>query len=197
MSNYTKLVNFAVKDTLDSGDSQKVVQGQEIDTEYNNIQLAIETKADANNAQLDGSPVTDTAAPLTATRRLATTQYVMLQNGVTTADLTTLITTTQSTATTALTTLITTAQTAATTAGTTADNAVERAGDTMAGDLAFGSNAVTFNSKATGSGFKIIEETAAGVTKLFFEYNGTKVAMLDSTGAFTVKGDVTAFGTIA
>jgi hypothetical protein len=46
MSNYTKSTNFATKDALVSGNALKIVKGTEIDTEYNNIAIAIATKAD-------------------------------------------------------------------------------------------------------------------------------------------------------
>ena len=47
MSNYTKTVNFAAKDALTTGDSNKVVKGTEIDTEFNNIATAVATKYDS------------------------------------------------------------------------------------------------------------------------------------------------------
>ena len=46
MANYNKSVNFAVKDTLTSGDPNKIVSGAEIDTEFNNISSASTTKID-------------------------------------------------------------------------------------------------------------------------------------------------------
>ena len=46
MSNYTKSTNFATKDALSSGNALKIVKGTEIDTEFNNIQTAVATKAD-------------------------------------------------------------------------------------------------------------------------------------------------------
>jgi len=46
MSNYTKSTNFATKDNLTSGNPLKIVKGTEIDTEFNNIQTAVATKAD-------------------------------------------------------------------------------------------------------------------------------------------------------
>jgi len=46
MSNYNKATNFAVKDTLTSGDPDKVVSGAEIDNEFNSIASAITSKAD-------------------------------------------------------------------------------------------------------------------------------------------------------
>ena len=47
MSNYTKSTNFATKDSLTSGNPVKIVKGTEIDTEFNNISIAIATKADS------------------------------------------------------------------------------------------------------------------------------------------------------
>jgi len=46
MSNYNKATNFAVKDTLTSGDPEKVVSGAEIDNEFNSIASAVTSKAD-------------------------------------------------------------------------------------------------------------------------------------------------------
>jgi hypothetical protein len=45
MSNYTKTTNFATKDSLSSGNANKIVKGTEIDTEFNNIATASATKA--------------------------------------------------------------------------------------------------------------------------------------------------------
>jgi len=47
MSNYTKTVNFAAKDSLTTGDANKIVKGTEIDTEFNNIATAVATKYDS------------------------------------------------------------------------------------------------------------------------------------------------------
>jgi len=46
MANYTKSTNFAVKDTLTTGDPQKIVSGVEIDTEFVNISSMSSTKID-------------------------------------------------------------------------------------------------------------------------------------------------------
>ena len=40
---YTKTVNFSAKDSLPSGDANKIVKGTEINTEFNNIETAIST----------------------------------------------------------------------------------------------------------------------------------------------------------
>ena len=50
MSDYSKTVNFAAKDSLSSGDSNKIVRGTEINTEFDNIATAIATKLDSTGA---------------------------------------------------------------------------------------------------------------------------------------------------
>jgi len=51
MSNYNKATNFAVKDTLSSGDPDKIVSGAEIDNEFNAISSAVNSKADSSELQ--------------------------------------------------------------------------------------------------------------------------------------------------
>ena len=46
MSDYAKTTNFASKDNLTSGNPAKIVKGTEIDTEFNNIATAINSKQD-------------------------------------------------------------------------------------------------------------------------------------------------------
>lgn len=55
MSNYTKITNFAVKDSLVTGNPSKKVKGTEIDAEFVAIVTAISSKADANNSSLTGT----------------------------------------------------------------------------------------------------------------------------------------------
>ena len=55
MSNYTKTTNFAAKDSLNSGDANKVVKGAEIGTEFDNIATAVATKADLANPSFTGT----------------------------------------------------------------------------------------------------------------------------------------------
>jgi hypothetical protein len=52
VSNYTKSTNFAAKDSLPSGNANKVVKGTELNTEFDNIATAIATKADLNSPTL-------------------------------------------------------------------------------------------------------------------------------------------------
>lgn len=55
MSNYSKTTNFAVKDTLQSGNPAKIIKGSEIDSEFNNIQVAVATKANTASPTFTGT----------------------------------------------------------------------------------------------------------------------------------------------
>lgn len=55
MSDYTKATNFATKDNLPSGNAAKIIKGGEIDTEFNNIQTAVATKADTASPTFTGT----------------------------------------------------------------------------------------------------------------------------------------------
>ena len=55
MSNYTKSTNFATKDTLTSGDPLKIVKGTEINTEFDNIATAVNSKADTASPTFTGT----------------------------------------------------------------------------------------------------------------------------------------------
>ena len=82
MSDYTKSTNFATKDNLSSGNPLKIVKGTEIDTEFNNIQTAVATKADLASPTFTGTPTLPTGTIATTqstgdnTTALATTAFV-------------------------------------------------------------------------------------------------------------------------
>lgn len=76
MSNYTKITDFAIKDGLPSGDAGKKVRGAEIDAEFEAIETAVATKADASSAALSGTPTAPTAAASNNTTQIATTAHV-------------------------------------------------------------------------------------------------------------------------
>ena len=59
MSNYTKTVDFAIKDGLVTGDPLKIVRGTEIDAEYQNIQTAVATRIEAHSGHHTGNTVID------------------------------------------------------------------------------------------------------------------------------------------
>jgi hypothetical protein len=82
MSDYTKSTNFATKDNLSSGNALKIVKGTEIDTEYNNIAIAIATKADLASPTFTGTPTLPTGTIATtqssgnSSTAIATTAFV-------------------------------------------------------------------------------------------------------------------------
>jgi hypothetical protein len=75
MSNYVQSTNFATKDALPSGDPLKIVKGTEINTEFNNIAVAVATKADLASPTFTGTPAAPTASAGTNSTQLATTAY--------------------------------------------------------------------------------------------------------------------------
>jgi hypothetical protein len=76
MSSYVKATNFATKDTLPTGDSNKIVKGTEIDNEFNAIAGAISSKADLASPTFTGTPAAPTATAGSNTTQLATTAFV-------------------------------------------------------------------------------------------------------------------------
>jgi hypothetical protein len=62
MTNYVKSTNFATKDNLASGDPLKIVKGTEINTEYDNIAIAVATKADVASPTFTGTVTIPTLA---------------------------------------------------------------------------------------------------------------------------------------
>lgn len=76
MSNYTKLTDFASKDSLPTGNAAKIVKGTEIDDEFEAIEQAVATKADTNSPTLTGTPLAPTAGSGTTTTQIATTAFV-------------------------------------------------------------------------------------------------------------------------
>lgn len=60
MANYIKATNFAIKDSLTTGDPAKVVKGTEIDTEFTAIESAVASKRDTATAVALASEVSGT-----------------------------------------------------------------------------------------------------------------------------------------
>jgi len=71
LSNYTKTTNFAVKDTLASGNPAKIIKGSEINTEYDNIATAVATKANTASPTFTGT-VTVPTLTVTGTATVGT-----------------------------------------------------------------------------------------------------------------------------
>jgi hypothetical protein len=55
MADYTKATNFAVKDTLTTGNPAKLVKGTEINAEFDAIATAVQTKINLNNPSFTGT----------------------------------------------------------------------------------------------------------------------------------------------
>lgn len=76
MANYVKSTNFYVKDALLTGNPAKIIKGIEIDDEYDNIAIAVNSKADLTSPTFTGAPLAPTAPSGTNTTQLATTAFV-------------------------------------------------------------------------------------------------------------------------
>ena len=76
MSNYVKATNFATKDTLPTGDANKIVKGTEIDNEFNAIAGSISSKSDLASPTFTGTPAAPTATAGSNTTQIANTAYV-------------------------------------------------------------------------------------------------------------------------
>jgi hypothetical protein len=77
LANYVKATNFAVKDSLASGNPAKIVKGTEIDVEFNAIAAAIASKLEGDSPTLTGTPLAPTATTATNNTQIATTAYVV------------------------------------------------------------------------------------------------------------------------
>jgi hypothetical protein len=64
---YIKATNFAVKDTLPSGDPNKIVRGTEIDTEFNALQTSIGLLAPKANPSFTGTAIFNAITAASAT----------------------------------------------------------------------------------------------------------------------------------
>ena len=85
MTNYVKFTNFTVKDSLPTGDTNKVIRGAEFDTEFDAIVTAVATKSDLSAPTFTGEA---TFADLTATGTVNFSSATVSNLGaVTTADI--------------------------------------------------------------------------------------------------------------
>ena len=63
MANYTRTQNFTVKDSLDTGDAEKIISGADMDGELNAIATAIATKTESSFESGTKMVFVGTAAP--------------------------------------------------------------------------------------------------------------------------------------
>lgn len=208
MAQYVKATNFASKDALLTGDPNKIVKGAEIDDEFNNIQTAVNSKADTLSPTLTGTPLAPTATAGTNTTQVATTAFVTtaVTNGITT-ERTATATLTNKTITGTFTGPLTGAvtgnastttalQTARTIGGVSFDGT---ANINLPGVNTAGNQNTTGNASTATSAGKIIASTwtveeVGGV--LYFKVSGVNKAKLDASGNLTVVGNVTAYGSV-
>lgn len=89
MTNYVKSTNFTSKDSLATGNPLKIIKGAEFDVEFNNIAVAVASKADTtaisaaiaskadiNSPTFTGTPTVPTATLGTDTGQAASTAFV-------------------------------------------------------------------------------------------------------------------------
>lgn len=185
MTNYVKSTNFATKDNLASGDPLKIVKGTEINTEYDNIAIAVATKADVASPTFTGTVTIPTLAltndlPVTeggtgaSTATDARTNLSAAKSGAN-SDITSI---------TGLTTALTVAQGGTGAATLTANNVV----------LGNGTSAVQFVAPSTtgnlltsnGTTWTSAAPPAGGVTSAVA---GNGIAVSGATGAVTISLD--------
>lgn len=186
MTNYVKSTNFATKDNLASGDPLKIVKGTEINTEYDNIAVAIATKAELASPTFTGTVTIPTVA-ISAGTITGITDLAVADGGTgasTAANARTNLSAASSgansdiTSITGLTTALTVAQGGTGAATLTANNVV----------LGNGTSAVQFVAPGTSGNVLVSNGTTwtsggAGVTSVAA---GSGISVSASTGAVTI-----------
>ncbi len=82
MSDYTKLTNYAVKDSYTTGNPAKLVKGTELDDEFNAIATAVATKFDSTDGAAIVSAIGTTAVTnATNATKVVTTNFTVEQSG--------------------------------------------------------------------------------------------------------------------
>jgi len=76
MADYTIAVSWSGKDALADSDANKVISGDDFNTEFTTVQTAVNSKANTASPTLTGTPAAPTASVATDTTQLATTGFV-------------------------------------------------------------------------------------------------------------------------
>lgn len=178
MANYVKATNFATKDTLPTGDANKIVKGTEIDNEFNAIAGAISSKADLASPTFTGTPAVPTATSGSNTTQIANTAYVRAEINSATGALGTM--------------------------STQNKNAVDITGGTIVGitDLAVadggtGSSSLTANAVLLGNGTSAIQTVAPGTSGNVLTSNGTTWTSTAPATLVSGQGSVSNGGTFS
>ena len=209
MAQYVKATNFARKDSLLSGDPNKIVKGTEIDDEFSAIQTAVNSKADTLSPTLTGTPLAPTATAGNVSTQIATTAFVdtAVTNGVVS----------ERTATATLTNKTITGTFTGNITGNVTGNVTGNAGTATTLATARTIGGVSFNGSAdinlpgvntagnqntTGNAATATQVTSglwqiyASGAYVYFMYNGNNVMRLDSAGNLITEGNVTAYGSV-
>jgi len=76
MADYTLAVSWSGKDALSDSDANKVISGDDFNTEFTTVQTAVNSKADIASETFTGTPLAPTAAVSTDSTQIATTAFV-------------------------------------------------------------------------------------------------------------------------
>ena len=76
MADYTLAVSWSGKDALADSDANKVISGDDFNTEFTTVQTAVNSKADIASETFTGTPLAPTAATSTDSTQIATTGFV-------------------------------------------------------------------------------------------------------------------------
>ena len=174
MTNYVKTTNFLRKDSLPDASTEKIIRGSEFDTEFNNLVIAVASKANLISPILTGIPTAPTASAGSATTQLATTAFVTRVTG------------------------------ALGTISSQDSDAVAITGGTIEGLTSLSATDIAATAEITAPIVSSTETLKLGAnwsavqsgTDLVFSYNTTKVMKVSVNGDITTAGNVTAFGTI-
>jgi hypothetical protein len=181
MSDYIKATNFATKDSLSTGNPNKIIKGTEIDTEFNAIASAVASKSDINSPTFTGIPAAPTASAGTNTTQVSTTAFV------------TAATVAERTATTTLTNKTLTSPTINT--PTIAGGSISGITDLAVADGGTGASTLAANNVLLGNGTSALQTVAPSTSGNFLRSNGTTwVSEAVSVGAGTVTSVATGNG---
>jgi hypothetical protein len=173
MTNYVKTTNFLRKDSLPDASTEKIIRGSEFDTEFNNLVIAVASKANLISPILTGIPTAPTASAGSATTQLATTAFVTRVTG-------------------ALGTMSSEdADAVAITGGT-----IEGLTSLSATDIAVSEEITSYVSSTETLKLGANWSAVQSGTDLVFLYNTTKLMKVSINGDITTAGNVTAFGAI-
>ena len=170
MTNYVKTTNFLTKDSLPDSDAGKIIRGSEFDTEFNNLVVAIASKANLLSPEFIGVPTAPTAITGSNTTQLATTAFVTTAAG-------------------------NVKDTLGTMAQQDADD-VNITGGSITGltnletaDGTISGGTIKADAVGVGNNWTIHQSSSY----LYFRYNGNNVLRLASNGHLTAENNITAF----